>query len=197
MSDTHIRLARPEDGDGIAEIYAPAVRDGAISFEDVAPDGAAMARRVASVLPTTPWLVAVRGERLAGYAYATPHRARAAYRWSVDSSVYVHADHRRQGVAGQLMGVLLQLLSLQGFARVHAGVTLPNPGSVGLHESLGFRPVGVYPAVGFKHGAWHDVGWWSMPLGPRPQAPAEPVPVDEELLRRALAVTGSRGAPGT
>jgi phosphinothricin acetyltransferase len=97
----------------------------------------------------------------------------------VDTTVYVRADRHRRGVGAALYRALFPLLRLQRFYVAHAGITLPNAGSVGLHEALGFRPVGVYPAVGWKLGAWHDVGWWQLPLQERPATPAPPLPFAE------------------
>ncbi len=182
--ERRIRMARTTDGAQVAAIYRPSVTDAATSFEIEPPDGAEMARRIESVLAVAPWLVCAgpHGD-LVGYAYAARHRERAAYQWSVDVTVYIRSDHHRRGVGRALYGVLLDLLRLQGFYVAHAGITLPNAGSVGLHEALGFRPVGVYPAVGWKHGAWRDVGWWQLPLRERPAAPASPLP-----LRQAQAL---------
>jgi L-amino acid N-acyltransferase YncA len=182
--ERHIRMARTTDGAQAAAIYLPSVTDAATSFEVDPPDGAEMARRIESVLAVAPWLVcAGADESLAGYAYAARHRERAAYQWSVDVTVYIRSDHHRRGVGRALYGMLLDLLRLQGFYVAHAGITLPNAGSVGLHEAFGFRPVGVYPAVGWKHGAWRDVGWWQLPLRERPVAPEAPL-----LLRQAQAL---------
>jgi phosphinothricin acetyltransferase len=171
-----IRLATAADAPALAAIYAPSVTGAVTSFELVPPDGAEMARRLAAVLETHPWLVLERDGEVAGYAYATRHRDRAAYQWSVDVSVYVGAAHRRAGVGRALYERLFEVLRGQGFYTAHAGITLPNPASVALHESFGFRPVGVYTAVGFKLGAWHDVGWWRLPLREPDDAPAPPRP---------------------
>ena len=180
----HIRMVRASDADEIAAIYRPSVIDAVTSFEIDAPDGAEMARRIEAVLPVAPWLVCVGSAGdVVGYAYAARHRERPAYQWSVDATVYIRADHHRRGVGRALYGVLFDLLRLQGFCVAHAGITLPNAGSVGLHEALGFRPVGIYPAVGWKLGAWRDVGWWQLPLGELPRAPAPPL-----SLRRAQAL---------
>ncbi len=132
-----------------------------------------MRRRIAEVTARYPWLVCDRAGEVLGYAYAGQHRARAAYGWSVDVSVYIGESSRRQGVGRALYGALLRILVLQGYFNAYAGITLPNAGSVGLHEAMGFTPVGVYGAVGFKLGAWHDVGWWQRPLRER-SAPANP-----------------------
>jgi phosphinothricin acetyltransferase len=116
---------------------------------------------------------------MAGYAYAGRHSARAAYQWSVDTSVYIHADFRRCGVGRGLYKSLFEILIAQGYCNAYAGITLPNAGSVGLHESVGFQPVGVYRSVGFKMGAWHDVGWWQLELQPRMPQPREPVSIGQ------------------
>jgi len=179
-----IRIAEPADARGVAEVYGPVVAGTAISFEAEPPTEPEMEGRIAATLAFAPWLVCVDGDRVAGYAYAARHRERAAYRWCVDVSVYVRDDCRRSGVGRALYGSLLALLRLQGFYAAHAGITLPNAASVGLHESLGFRPVGVYPAVGFKLGRWHDVGWWQLPLRDRTGEP-EPTCSMEALRRHA------------
>jgi L-amino acid N-acyltransferase YncA len=170
-----IRLALERDAQQLADIYAPVVRDTPISFEVDPPTAAEMARRVADTLPTFPWLVVDRGGEILGYVYASPHRARAAYRWSVDTTVYVHSGVRRAGVGRALYASLLRILALQRFYTAYAGITLPNPGSVGLHEAVGFEPLAVYRGVGYKLGAWHDVGWWQRTIGPRPPVPEAPL----------------------
>lgn len=176
-----IRMAEPErDAGACAAIYAPYVRDTAISFEEVPPSAGEMADRMAGILPTHPWLVAEQGGEVIGYAYASPHRDRAAYRWTADAAVYVHGDHHREGVGRRLYGDLFDRLRRQGFRTVCAGITLPNDGSVGLHTALGFAPVGVYRGVGWKAGAWRDVGWWQLDLGDGrpgpPSGPSSPAP---------------------
>ena len=171
-----VRMARVGDAAAISAVYRPYVTEAATSFELEAPGEEEMARRITSILAFAPWLVCEGPDAApVGYAYASKHRDRAAYQWSVDVAVYVRADHHRRGVGRALYQSLFGLLRLQGFCTAHAGITLPNPGSVGLHESLGFRPVGVYPAVGWKSGAWRDVGWWHLPLRERPPAPAPPL----------------------
>jgi phosphinothricin acetyltransferase len=176
----HIRMADPGDAAPIAAIYRPYVSDAATSFEFEPPDAGEMRARVRAVLARAPWLVCTdAGGAVCGYAYASRHAERAAYQWSVDVAVYVSAGHHRRGAGRRLYQTLLPLLRLQGFYVAHAGVTLPNPASVGLHESFGFKPVGVYPAVGWKHGAWHDVGWWRLPLRELAAAPAAPLSLAE------------------
>ena len=170
-----IRLALDSDAEQIGGIYAPVVRNTAISFEVEPPTAAEIARRIAETLPTFPWLVVDKAAEILGYAYAGAHRARAAYQWSVDTTVYVHPGAHRSGVGRALYTSLLQILALQGFYTAYAGITLPNPGSVGLHEAVGFEHLAVYRGVGYKLGAWHDVGWWQRTLSPRPRVPAAPL----------------------
>lgn len=179
---TIIRVARPEDAEAILAIYAPIVRETAISFEVEPPTRVEMQQRIATTLRQFPWLVCDRQGEVLGYVYTSPHRARAAYQWSVDVSVYIHAKARRTGMGRALYHALFALLSLQGFYQGFAGITLPNPASVGLHEALGFQPVGVYQAVGYKLGSWHDVGWWQRALQPRPSLPTPPTAF--EVLRQ-------------
>jgi L-amino acid N-acyltransferase YncA len=181
-----IRLARAGDAEGVQAIYAPIVRDTAISFEVDPPGVAEMRRRITDTLAALPWLVSERDGELLGYAYAAAHRTRAAYRWSVDVSVYVAGHARRSGVGRGLYVPLLALLAAQGFTSAHAGITLPNPASVRLHQALGFAPVGVYRAVGFKLGSWHDVGWWQRRLR-EPAVPPPPPAALPDLPAEAVA----------
>ncbi len=166
-----IRLATEADAADVADIYGPVVRDTVISFEQDPPTAEEMRRRIADTLAKLPWLVCERDGAVTGYAYAGRHRARAAYDWSVDVSVYIHPAWHRRGIGRALYTSLFALLRLQHYYNVYAGATLPNPGSVGLHEAMGFRLVGVYRGVGFKHGGWHDVIWWHLDLQPKTSLP--------------------------
>ena len=174
-----IRPALPDDAAAVAAIYAPIVRDTPISFEIDPPDAQEMRRRIEATASHTPWLVCTDGDAVAGYAYATRHRERAAYRWSVEVSVYLHESARGRGIGAAVYEALLRILRIQGFHRAFAGITLPNPASVRLHESADFTPLGVYRSVGFKCGAWHDVGWWERGLAEPAQPPEEPIPFAE------------------
>jgi L-amino acid N-acyltransferase YncA len=180
-----IRLATAHDASGVQAIYAPMVRDTAISFELEPPSIEEMGRRIEATLQRMPWLVCEHRGEVLGYVYASQHRARPAYQWSVDVSVYVQAQARRAGVGRALYQSLFALLALQGFYNAYAGITLPNPGSVGLHEAVGFQPVGVYRAVGHKLGSWHDVGWWQLALREHTIPPTPPV--DLHLVRGSPA----------
>jgi phosphinothricin acetyltransferase len=174
-----IRLATGHDAAQIAEIYAPIVRDTVISFEVKAPTSDEMRHRIEKTLERFPWLVYERRGRVVAYAYAGELSPRAAYRWSVAVSAYVHESERRRGVARALYTSLFAALVLQGFYNAYAGITLPNPASVGLHEALGFEPVGVYRGVGYKLGAWLDVGWWQLSLQERVASPQPPATLPE------------------
>lgn len=175
----HIRLAQPADVPDLLAIYAPYVTDTVISFEYDVPTEGEFARRVASIQERLPYLVAEVDGRVAGYAYASPHSDRAAYQWSVNTSVYIHADYHRRGLARQLYTELFARLRRLGYVNAYAGITLPNPGSEALHRAMGFTPVGVYTNVGYKFGAWHSVEWLEMALQPRPEQPAVPLPITD------------------
>lgn len=163
-----IRRADPGDAAALLAIYAPLVTDTAISFELTPPTEAEFAARIERALDGYDWLVAERAGAPVGYAYATAHRAREAYRFSVETSVYVATAARRGGVGGALYRALLRRLAARGYCNAYAGITLPNEPSVALHEAAGFEPIGVFPAVGWKFGRWHDVGWWHRRLRDAP-----------------------------
>ena len=137
-----------------------------------------MRRRMRVILARTPWLM-IEADGVAGYAYAGPHRERPGYRWSVDISVYVAAGRQGMGFGRALYDELLSLLRRQGFVNAYAGIALPNPASVRLHESIGMRQVGLYERVGWKFGAWHDVAWYGMRLSEPTGQPPEPIPLPE------------------
>jgi L-amino acid N-acyltransferase YncA len=178
MSPVTIRSADPErDAAACAAIYAPSVEGNVTSFEERAPDAAELAARIARVSGTHPWLVAEEDGEVVAYAYACPFQERPAYRWSAGVSVYVAAERVGRGLGRALYEELFARLRAQGFQVACAGITLPNPASVGLHERLGFVQAGLNRRVGWKHGAWRDVGWWQLELVPATDAaPAEPLP---------------------
>lgn len=172
-----IRLATAQDGEAVAAIYRPVVADTAISFETMPPDDTEMARRIDETLLSYPWLVCDIDGRPAGYAYAARHRVRGAYQWSVDTSVYIADAYRRRGVGRGLYTSLFAILAAQGYFNAFAGIALPNPASVALHESTGFEPIGVYRRVGYKLDRWHDVGWWQLTLKQHEASPSAPLDV--------------------
>jgi phosphinothricin acetyltransferase len=132
---------------------------------------------------------------LLGYAYASQHRERPAYRWSVDVSVYIRDGYRRGGLGRALYASLFAILRLQGFRTALAGATLPNPGSVALHEGMGFEPVGTYRSIGFKCGEWHDVLWWQKPLSDVDSAPSEPLDLKQATELSDWESALAAGAP--
>jgi L-amino acid N-acyltransferase YncA len=175
-----IRLATVDDAPGIQAIYAPYVTDTVISFEMTPPSVEEMAARIQKTVSQYPWLVYVTDDQqTCGYVYASSHSDRAAYQWSVNVSVYVSPNYQRRNIGRGLYTALFDLLRAQGYINAYAGITLPNPASVGIHEVFGFQPVGVYQKVGYKFGVWHDVGWWSMPLTSPNGEPRPPRPISE------------------
>ncbi len=174
MEDVRIRRAAVEDCTAIAEIYRPHVETGIASFEEVAPDSAEIAKRMAAAGAAYPWLVADADGEVIGYAYASQHKARAAYRFSVDTTIYLAADAIGKGMGRSLYAALLDLLTQQNYVMAFGGMTEPNEASTGLHRAMGFSPVARYPSVGYKQGAWRDVEWWSRPLA-APQTPPAPL----------------------
>lgn len=185
----HLRLARPQDAAAVAAIYGPVVETSPTTFELEVPSAEELRRRIEETLARWPWLVCDDGAGVSGYAYATRHRERGAYQWSADVSVYVAPPAHRRGVGRALYTALLEILALQGYCNAYAGITLPNEASVGLHEAMGFRHLGVYRGVGHKLGRWHDVGWWHLALRPRPENPEPPSP-----LRTVAGTVGFEGA---
>jgi phosphinothricin acetyltransferase len=190
-----IRLATDADAVPIARIYAPFVESDSTSFETEPPSSDDMRMRIRETTTAYPWLVCDCDGFVAGYAYATRHRARAAYQWCVETSVYVHADFRRSGVARGLYTSLLAILEAQGFVNAYAGITLPNARSVALHEAMGFLPVGVYRGIGYKLGAWHDVGWWHLVIARHPSLPHPPKRLAEARRLPGWDALLSTGAP--
>ena len=183
-----IRLASPDDGGGIADIYRPAVAERTTSFELVPPDANEMGDRVRRVIERTPWLVAEGNGRILGYAYAGPHRGdRPAYQWSVEVSAYVSEAIHRGGVGRALYSALFHILRIQGFRNAYAGITLPNPASEAFHRAMGFEPIGIYEKVGYKMGAWRDVAWSVLRLLPHDADPVPPVPLSSIAQRPEIA----------
>ena len=175
---TSIRLATADDGPAVRSLYAPYVEDTPISFEYEPPSADEMARRIESTTDTHPWLVCESADRVVGYAYASQFSGRTAYQWTVEASAYVDPRHQGRGVGRALYETLLAILSEQGFVEAYAGIALPNEQSVRFHESMGFVHHTTYPEVGYKLGAWHDVGWWRLPLRDRPDDPDAPLSLE-------------------
>ena len=159
----------------MVSIYRPAIETTIASFEEPAPDENETAARVRATLQRYPWLVAVDGDTVVGYAYAGAHADRAGYRWSVNVSAYVDVAFQGRGIGRDLYDELLPILRRQRLVNAYAGIALPNPASVALHEAIGMRRIGVYERVGFKHGRWVDVAWYGLRLSDPPGEPPEPI----------------------
>lgn len=181
-----LRAARPEDAAGISWIYAPYVASGTVSFETDPPDARAMRARMASSDGLYPWIVATvdESDTILGYAYATKFRDRPAYRYIVETSVYVAGELKRQGVGNLLYDALIDTLVAQDFTQAIAMISLPNDASISLHESVGFRRGGVFREVGWKMGRWIDVGLWQRELSDAENPPREPKKFSEVGLIR-------------
>lgn len=175
-----IRAAEPSDGAAIAGIYAPHVLTGTVSFEIEPPDARQMRTRMAASDGLYPWLVVTNGEGedsgVIGYAFATKFRDRPAYKYVVETQIYMAESVQRQGAGRLLYDALVDTLRAQGFTQAISAITLPNDASITLHESVGFRRAGVYREVGYKFGRWIDVGFWQCELNESAVPPVEPKP---------------------
>jgi L-amino acid N-acyltransferase YncA len=166
------RPADPEqDAAACLAIYAPFITDSAVSFEATPPSVSEFAERIARYSRTHHFLVAEEEGRVIGYAYGSPYRERAAYRWTAETSIYVNPGYHGRGVGTKLYAELLALLRAQGIRMALAGATLPNDASIALHRRCGFVQVGVLPSVGWKFDRWHDVAWLACDLGPQEHPP--------------------------
>jgi phosphinothricin acetyltransferase len=165
-----IRIAHADDATAVHDIYTPSVRHGVETFETELPGVDAMRERIVTRLRHYPWIVWEEDGRVLAYAYASRFRERAAYDWIAETSIYVHADARRRGIARRLYGALLDAMRLQGINQAVGVITLPGASSVTMHESMGFTPAGVWRSSGYKLDAWWDVGVWQLEL----QAPENP-----------------------
>jgi phosphinothricin acetyltransferase len=159
-----IRPATLADAEALLDIYRPFVERSVVSFETETPSVAQFAARIEKALHGWAWVVAEENGACLGYAYATAHRERAAYRWSVETSAYVHPDHHRKGIGKALYAALFERLGDKGYCNAFAIITLPNEASIGLHQSVGFEPVGVFKRAGWKFDAWQDVAWLQRAL---------------------------------
>lgn len=166
-----IRPAGTADAAAMINIYAPYILDSAVSFELTVPTKQEFTARIAA---SHIWIVCEADGQIVGYAYASKHRERAAYQWCCEVSAYVDEKWHGQGIASALYEKLFTQLREKGFVNAYAGITLPNRKSVAFHEANGFKPIGTYEKIGFKFGAWHDVGWWGLRLTPISPCPLQP-----------------------
>jgi phosphinothricin acetyltransferase len=182
----NFRFAEPPDAAAIQAIYAPYCESSAVSFEATAPSFEEVGQRIDRVSRQFPWIVGELDGRILGYAYGSRHHERAAYQWSVDATVYVSKESQGRGLGRGLYTRLIQILTLQGYYKVYAAISLPNPASVGLHEAVGFESVGICRGVGYKLGRWHDVGWWQLSLQPESAEPPAPRAIHEVRDSQAI-----------
>ncbi len=173
-----IRVATPADAAALLAIYAPYVENTAVTFEHVVPTVAEFEERVRQTLEKYPYLIAEENGKLLGYAYASAFKGRAAYAWSVETSIYVRMDLCRSGVGKQLYQKLEELLYRQHICNLCACIAYPNPGSVAFHEHFGYKQVAHFTSSGYKNGAWYDMIWMEKELCPHsiPPLPFIPFP---------------------
>ena len=189
-----IRIAIPGDAEAILKIYAPYIEHTSFTFEMEVPGIDSFKERIASYLQTWPWLVCEIDGTIAGYAYGSRHRERVAYQWGVESSVYVHDNYQRIGVARALYTALIGILKLQGFRNLYAVINLPNDKSVSFHEKLGFEYFATYENVGYKLGRWKNVGWWQLQLNDYSMEPQPPVKFAEMKRREVESILETCGS---
>jgi L-amino acid N-acyltransferase YncA len=183
-----MRRVRPADAAAIAGIYRPYVLESRATFEIDPPSAQDIAARIAKVEGRYPWLVATGEDgAVTGYAYAMAFRERPAYRFAVETSIYLAASAQGRGTGAALYGLLLDILTAQGFVHAIGALTLPNPGSVALHRRMGFAETGVYEQVGYKLGQWASVGLFQKSLNPLGDPPAEPLALGDVPLWKELS----------
>ncbi|MEO7922566.1 MAG: N-acetyltransferase family protein [Chitinophagaceae bacterium] len=184
-----IRLATPDDAKGILTIYAPYIEETSFTFETEIPTIEQFAERIGSYLQNWPWLLCEDEGMIVGYAYATRYRERTAYQWCTESSVYIHEDFQRTGIARVLYTGLFDILKRQGFRNIYAVINLPNDRSVAFHEKCGFTYFATYEHVGYKLGKWKNVGWWRLivnDFGMDPVAPVKFSELNKDFLTQLL-----------
>jgi phosphinothricin acetyltransferase len=163
------RPACETDAPAMLEIYRHHVEGSIVSFETEVPSVDEYTARVRKYLAGWAGVIAqAENGQLLGYAYGSSHRERAAYRWSVETTVYVAQGAQPGGIGRGLYAELIPMLVAAGYCNAYAGVALPNPASVGLHQAVGFKPIGMFPRVGYKFGQWHDVAWFHLALREAP-----------------------------
>jgi L-amino acid N-acyltransferase YncA len=187
------RPAIPDDAPAILEIYAPYILNTPVSFEETVPSTEEMVSRLKIIMQQYPYLVCEINGRIAGFAYASVHRTRSAYRWTCESSVYVAPDFHRMKVGKALYFCLFECLRYQGIKLILAGITLPNDESVGFHENFGFLKTAEFHATGYKHGKWYNVGWWELDLNPEREDPPPRIILFQEIPECCLADIFKKG----
>ena len=190
MPEVVLRPAEEEDIAEMLALYAPYVIQTTVSSEYDAPSIEEFTRRWRTYTQKLPWLVCRIDGEVVGYGYAAPHRTRAAYQWSVETSIYVAQEQHRHGIAGAIYAALFELLAMQGYYNIYVGITSPNERSMKFHKAMGFIISGAYQESMYKLGQWRDVLWMGKSLRPHDGAPQPTVPFpeikDSPLVTRAL-----------
>jgi phosphinothricin acetyltransferase len=169
------RFVEKKDVADIVDIYRPFIENSWVSFEITVPTNSQFWQRIQKITVVDPWIVAEFRGKILGYAYASEHRSREAYVWSREVSAYVGQDHRKRGLGRKLYLGLFEVLKLQHYTNLLAGITMPNPGSVSFHKKLGFQYVGTYHNIGYKMGRFRDVSWWEKFIGVQGMSPRIPI----------------------
>ncbi|WP_372776726.1 N-acetyltransferase family protein [Mangrovibacterium sp.] len=170
-----IRMATPEDAKSLLAIYEPFITNTVVTFEEIVPSVSEFGDRISTILKESPFLLCQIDDEIAGYAYASQYRSRESYRWNREVTVYIKESFQSRNIGTALYTALINIVKHQNYTNLLAIVTLPNDGSVRLHERMGFKACAVFNQVGFKMNQWHQVGWWELPLIPATQKPLEPV----------------------
>ena len=172
-----IRTAVPEDAPGLLDIYAPYVKNTAVTFEYEVPSLEEFTARISQTLKNYPWLAATDPQgRIVGYAYASAFHPRAAYAWAAETSIYVDSAHRLGGIGSALYAELESVLRRQNVLNVNACISCPNPASVAFHERFGYRTTAHFHQCGYKFGTWYDTIWMEKHLGAHGQTPLPFIP---------------------
>lgn len=202
--EIQIRLIAAADIEEVLDIYAPFVQNTAITFEYEVPSIAEFRDRVLTITSEYPWLICVVDDKIAGFAYASRFRYRTAYQWSVESAIYISPQTQSKGIGKALYTTLFDLLRLQGYVNVYAGTCIPNDKSVALHRKMGFKEIGTFSKIGFKHGKWHDTLWFQLNLCAHNSNPEVPTPMSNlkenagvssilEKINQSLNIAGKNG----
>ncbi len=194
MSEPVLRVANETDAAQMLAIYAPYVIQTTVSSEYTPPSLEEFRGRMRTFQERLPWLVCEVDDEIAGYGYASPHRTRAAYQWSVETSIYVAEGWHRHGIANAIYSSLFELLAIQGYYNIYVGITSPNERSMKFHKAMGFIISGAYQESMYKFGQWRDVLWMGKSLRPHDGEPQPTVPfpelagtpVVERVLRQSI-----------
>jgi phosphinothricin acetyltransferase len=189
----HLRPITLDDAEATRAIYSYYVENTIISFEYETPSPEDWIKKITYIIEKYPWLVCEHEGKIVGYAYGSQHRARTAYSWSAESTIYVQEGYHGRGIGKTLYAALFDLLRLQGYVNVYAGVGLPNEKSERAHEAAGFNVLGTFSKIGFKFGAWHDTKWYQLHLQDRP-VPAPVIIPTNELVNMPEFETTMRAA---